>query len=83
MDVAYDRIQEETLSQEEANETTEQQEQGGGLNSEFQEAFKAVSSSPWGAKLGGFFGQVKKQVCSSMLRTQIQTTRVLYKVQLF
>lgn len=63
MDVAYDHIQEEILSPEEANERVEQQGQGGGLNSEFQEAFKAVSASPWGAKLGGFFGQVKKQVC--------------------
>lgn len=31
------------------------------LEHEFQQAFRAVSSSPWGAKLGGFFGQVKKQ----------------------
>lgn len=61
MDVAYDHIQEETLTPEEANEQARNQ-QSGGLNSEFQEAFKAVSSSPWGAKLGGFFGQVKKQV---------------------
>lgn len=34
------------------------------LNNDFQEAYKAISSSPWGAKLGGFFGSVVKQVSS-------------------
>lgn len=63
MDVAYDHIQEEILTPEEATERANR-----GINSEFQEAFKAVSASPWGAKLGGFFGQVKKQVRSK--RTQ-------------
>ncbi|KAK5006009.1 hypothetical protein LTR28_007006, partial [Elasticomyces elasticus] len=59
MDVAYDHIQEEVLSPDKAIDS--HSKQSGGLNSEFQEAFKAVSSSPWGARLGGFFGQVKKQ----------------------
>ena len=62
MDVAYDQIQEEGLPEDQSDQ---QSQQGGGLNSEFQEAFKAVSASPWGAKLGGFFGQVKKQVRAS------------------
>jgi hypothetical protein len=31
------------------------------LNAEFQQAFQAVSASPWGAKLGGWFSQAKKQ----------------------
>lgn len=60
MDVAYDHIQEESLSPEEEAERARKQQESG-LNSEFHQAFKAVSSSPWGAKLGGFFGQVKKQ----------------------
>jgi len=34
------------------------------INKDFQEAYKAISSSPWGAKLGGFFGSVVKQVSS-------------------
>lgn len=59
MDVAYDHIQEEALSPDEAAERSG--EPTNNLNTEFQEAFKAVSASPWGAKLGGFFGQVKKQ----------------------
>lgn len=31
------------------------------LQTEFQETFKAFSDSPWGAKLGGFWGNVRKQ----------------------
>ncbi|GAB7349303.1 hypothetical protein MBLNU459_g8444t1 [Dothideomycetes sp. NU459] len=59
MDVAYDHIQEEALSPEEAAGRSGEPQNN--LNTEFQQAFKAVSASPWGAKLGGFFGQVKKQ----------------------
>lgn len=73
MDVAYDHIQEETLTPEEAQERADRQQQGG-LNTEFQEAFKAVSASPWGAKLGGFFGQVKKQV-HGMLELRVSFRR--------
>lgn len=58
MDVAYDHITEETLSPDEANRKTQTETN---LNTEFQEAFKAVSSSPWGAKLGGWFTQARKQ----------------------
>ncbi|TKA61328.1 hypothetical protein B0A49_09923 [Cryomyces minteri] len=59
MDVAYDHIQEEALSPDEPLDKQDNDQRG--LNSEFQEAFKAVSASPWGARLGGFFGTVKKQ----------------------
>lgn len=62
MDIAYDHIQEEALPEEPA----EGESTGPGLNEEFQEAFKAVSLSPWGAKLGGFLGQLKTQVRSSL-----------------
>src|SRR6201996_8639447 len=31
------------------------------LQSEFQETFKAFSNSQWGVKLGGFWGNVRKQ----------------------
>ncbi|KAI5370734.1 Putative BSD domain-containing protein [Septoria linicola] len=43
-----------------AADSTEQQP-GSTLNTEFQQAFQAVSASPWGAKLGGWFSQAKKQ----------------------
>lgn len=66
MDLAYDHIQEEALSPEKASTQNEEKkpETQNTLNADFQEAYKAISSSPWGAKLGGFFGSVVKQVCS-------------------
>lgn len=62
MDVAYDHIQEEVLSPDEAakkEEDSKAKQQN--LNNEFQEAYKSISASPWAAKLGGFFSDVKKQ----------------------
>ena len=61
MDIAYDHIQEEILSPEEAAKKEGEKEQQGNLNAEFKEAYKSFSASPWGAKLGGFFSDVKKQ----------------------
>ncbi|KAF4632864.1 hypothetical protein G7Y89_g5267 [Cudoniella acicularis] len=60
MDLAYDHIQEEALSPEEPSNNQEKQPETT-LNADFQEAYKAISSSPWGARLGGFFGSVVKQ----------------------
>ena len=63
MDLAYDHIQEEAFPQEDASKTQEKNpENPNTLNADFQEAYKAISSSPWGARLGGFFGTVVKQV---------------------
>lgn len=64
MDLAYDHIVEESLPKEddgkkEGGTTLETQNS---LNAEFQDAYKAFSASPWGAKIGGFFGTVVKQV---------------------
>jgi hypothetical protein len=68
MDLAYDHIQEESFPKENegsssssANQTNQQND----LNTEFQEAYRAFSSSPWGARIGGFFGNVVKQVMTS------------------
>lgn len=62
MDLAYDHIQEEALSPEEPTEKQEPKKpEPSTLNSDFQEAYRAISSSPWGARLGGFFGSVVKQ----------------------
>src|ERR1700760_3040823 len=48
MDIAYDHIQEENFKEDpnNANRTPDTQTN---LNQEFQEAYKAISSSPWGA----------------------------------
>lgn len=61
MDLAYDHIQEQALAPENEAEKQEKKPEST-LNSDFQEAYKAISSSPWGARLGGFFGNVVKQV---------------------
>lgn len=65
MDLAYDHIVEESLPREDdgkkqRNEGAEQTQNS--LNAEIQDAYKAFSASPWGAKIGGFFGTVVKQV---------------------
>ncbi|KAK2599246.1 hypothetical protein N8I77_011016 [Diaporthe amygdali] len=65
MDLAYDHIVEESLPKEDdgkRNKTGNSAEQTqNSLNAEFQDAYKAFSASPWGARIGGFFGNVVKQ----------------------
>lgn len=61
MDLAYDHIQEEVLSADEVVKQTEGNQKQVNLNTEFKEAYKSFSASPWGARLGGFFSDVKKQ----------------------
>ena len=71
MDLAYDHIQEEALSPEKGSTNqNEEKKPETTLNTDFQEAYKAISSSPWGAKLGGFFGSVVKQVLGSLEKTE-------------
>jgi hypothetical protein len=67
MDSAYDHIQEESYPQDptkqsSANGDNTHQETANNFNAEFQDAYKAISSSPWAARLGGFLGNVRKQV---------------------
>ena len=65
MDVAYDHIQEESFPEDESESKeakTNEQRQSSDFNSDVQEAFKAISSSPWAARLGGLWGTVRKQV---------------------
>ena len=61
MDAAYDRIQEEVTSPTTPGEKQDI-EQETTLSSEFQEAYKAFSTSSWGASLGGFLGSVRTRV---------------------
>ncbi|KFY19788.1 hypothetical protein V493_07832, partial [Pseudogymnoascus sp. VKM F-4281 (FW-2241)] len=66
---AYDHIQESTLAPSSSGTGNGKGNGGNGdgdgaqntLNADFQDAYKAISSSPWGARLGGFFGSVVKQ----------------------
>jgi hypothetical protein len=68
MDSAYDHIQEESYPQNQSKQEgsgeseSTHQETTNNFNAEIQDAYKAISSSPWAARLGGFFGTVKKQV---------------------
>lgn len=73
MDLAYDHIVEESLPKEDDGKRNRNTAGGSGeagtaeqtqnsLNAEIQDAYKAFSASPWGAKIGGFFGTVVKQV---------------------
>jgi BSD domain len=66
MDIAYDHITEETFASDRAPTPTPQNTgvpspPKANLNTEFQETFQAFSKSPWGAKLGGLWGNVRKQ----------------------
>jgi hypothetical protein len=66
MDSAYDHIQEESYPQDPTKQSasgdTTDHETTTNFNTEIQDAYKAISSSPWAARLGGFLGTVKKQV---------------------
>jgi len=66
MDLAYDHIQESSLpkdadkkSGDTKNPTSDQPQHS--LNDDFQEAYKAISSSAWGMRIGGFLGNAVKQ----------------------
>ncbi|KAJ4299076.1 hypothetical protein N0V90_004320 [Kalmusia sp. IMI 367209] len=64
MDSAYDHIQEEAYPQDPPQSQPNKDSSApasGNFNSEIQDAYKAISSSPWAARLGGFLGTVKKQ----------------------
>jgi hypothetical protein len=66
MDLAYDHIQEESFPKDPEDTPSsgdKKPEQQTSLNAELQDAYRAFSSSPWGARIGGFFGTVVKQVC--------------------
>ncbi|KUJ23002.1 BSD-domain-containing protein [Mollisia scopiformis] len=75
MDLAYDHIQEEALSPDEPSAKEEKKPETT-INADFQEAYKAISSSPWGARLGGFFGSVVKQGESVYKEAQKELTEV-------
>ncbi|GME56184.1 bsd domain-containing protein [Neofusicoccum parvum] len=61
MDVAYDHIQEETFPDDERRDKDAQasaapSEPNKDFNTEVQEAYKAISNSPWAARIGGLWG---------------------------
>lgn len=75
MDLAYDHIAEQAFntgdraitptpgaeSTSKGSSTPKASSPRQSLQAEFQETFQAFSKSPWGTKLGGFWGNVRKQ----------------------
>ncbi|KAI9811548.1 MAG: hypothetical protein M1826_003151 [Phylliscum demangeonii] len=61
MDIAYDHIQEEALLPDDVTNKEEKAPEPPTLNDEFAQAYKAISSSSWGTRLGALVGTVKKQ----------------------
>ena len=63
MDIAYDHIQEEALTPEQAAQKSRDDETArqNNLNAELKETYKTIAASSWGKSLGGFFSDVKKQ----------------------
>ncbi|KAG6012487.1 hypothetical protein E4U43_007772 [Claviceps pusilla] len=80
MDIAYDHIQEETLPKDgkESDQTTSKPnlEESSSLNNDLQDAYKAISSSAWGMKIGGFLGTVMKQGESVYAQAQKELAEV-------
>lgn len=61
MDLAYDHIQEESF-RDETTPANAQPAQQHTLNEDLQDAYRAISTSAWGSRIGGFLGSVVKQV---------------------
>lgn len=65
MDSAYDHIQEKNYPEDQDKKAAGESSSDAppsDFNSEVQEAYRAISSSPWAARLGGFWQTAKKQV---------------------
>jgi len=68
MDIAYDHIQESSfpkVEEEGKKDSKQEPPPQPTLNEDIQEAYKAISSSTWGSRIGGFIGSVVKQVCKT------------------
>ncbi|TDZ34057.1 BSD domain-containing protein [Colletotrichum sidae] len=66
MDLAYDHIQETALPKDDkkkadSKDTPTDQQPQSSLNEELQDAYKALSTSAWGMRIGGFLGSAVKQ----------------------
>ncbi|KAK4174590.1 hypothetical protein QBC36DRAFT_37944 [Triangularia setosa] len=63
MDIAYDHILESNFEDKSDSQNRQNQPAApqASLNEDLQDAYRAFSNSPWGARIGGFFGSVVKQ----------------------
>jgi hypothetical protein len=62
MDLAYDQIAADALPKDNEESSSDNKAEQSTLNEDLQEAYRAISTSAWGSRLGGFFGTVVKQV---------------------
>ncbi|KAF8453298.1 hypothetical protein BGX38DRAFT_413267 [Terfezia claveryi] len=65
MDLAYDHVQEAVIDQPESSKSPTTSgtttNNNVNLNAEFNEAYKAISNSPWGMKFGGWLGETEQE----------------------
>ncbi|KAF9876262.1 BSD domain-containing protein [Colletotrichum karsti] len=66
MDLAYDHVQESTLpthddKKKDGSKDPKNDQPQASLNEDLQEAYKALSTSAWGMRIGGFLGNAVKQ----------------------
>ena len=77
MDVAYDHIIEESFPDDPPSKTGNKdssEPKKSEFTAEVQDAYQAISNSPWAARLGGFLGSVKKQVTAHSRQNQQQAS---------
>ena len=87
MDSAYDHIQEQTYRKDNEDSINsgadkETKDQQPTLNAEFQDAYRAFSASPWGARIGGFLGNVVKQARLPRNRSEISLANPVARASL-
>ncbi|KAL2017162.1 hypothetical protein VTK56DRAFT_2531 [Thermocarpiscus australiensis] len=78
MDIAYDHIQESSFPEDHSDSPSAEEKpaQQSSLNADLQDAYRAFSSSAWGARIGGFLGSVVKQGESVYREAQQELTAV-------
>jgi hypothetical protein len=63
MDLAFNHIEDSYVREQPSDDPSKPNQHASTLTEDIQETYKAFSASPWGAKIGGFLGTVRKQVC--------------------
>lgn len=62
MDLAFNHIEDSYVRDQDTADPSKSGQPASTLTEDIQETYKAFSASPWGAKIGGFLGTVRKQV---------------------
>ena len=62
MDLAFNHIEDSYVREQPSDDPSKPNQPAHTLSEDIQETYKAFSASPWGAKIGGFLGTVRKQV---------------------